>query len=114
MLQLNDHVALQDLHATSEPVLVRILVPLVEHVQLLVSRMLEVLHAGGDFHGAGAARAVETVGFHLRTGHLARVEKEGTGGDLGGLAAGHESNCRHKLGKKKERSAQWRKLSIID
>ena len=97
MLQLQDHIALENLHATGQSVFIRVLVPLVEHVQLLVGGWLQVFHPGSDLDRAGAAGTIETTGFHFHTRLLACIEEQGAGGNFGGLATGQKRDFGHNL-----------------
>ena len=88
MLQANDHFALLDFHAAGQAIFIRVLVPLIEHVQLLVGRRIEIFHARADFDGAGSAGAIETARLHLDSRRFPGVEEQGAGGDFSGLTAG--------------------------
>ncbi len=108
VLHADDDVALEHLDATSEPVFLRILIPLIEDVEFLVGRWFEILHAGIDGDGTGAAGAVEATGLHFHAGFLARIQKKRAGLDFGGLAARHDSDFGHN-----EKSGRSRHENII-
>jgi len=88
MLQPNDHFALLDFHAAGQAIFLRVLVPLVQHVQLLIGRRIEIFHARRDFDGAGPTGAIKTSRLHLDARLLPGIEEQGTGGNIGGLTAG--------------------------
>ncbi len=97
MLQPNNHIALQDFHAAGQPIFIRVLVPLIEHVQLLIGRRIEIFHARGDLDRACSAGAIETSRLHLHARRLSGIEQQGIGGNFSGLAAGQKRYFGHKL-----------------
>jgi len=97
MLHAHDDFALEDFVAAGEAVFLGVLVPLVEDVEFLVRGWIDVLHAGDDFDGAGATRAVKATGFHLDSRRLTGIKKQRSGRNFGRLATGQKRNFRHKI-----------------
>ena len=88
MLKANNYFALLDFDAAGQAIFFRILVPLIQHVEFLVGRRIEIFHARRDCNGASSAGAIKTSRLHLDSRLFPRIEKKGAGGNFGGLTAG--------------------------
>jgi hypothetical protein len=99
MLQLDNHFAIHDLHAASQPIFLRVLVPLIEHIQLFIGWRGEIFHARRDIDGTGSAGAIETSRLHLHASFLSSIEQKGIGRNFGGLAAGQKRYFGHNGGR---------------
>ena len=108
MLHADDDVAFKHFDAAGESVRFRVFVPLVEDVEFLVGRGIEIFHAGIDGNHAGTTGAIKAAGLHLHAGFLTCVQEKGTGFDFGGLTAGHDCNFWHN-----KKSGRSRKRNII-
>ena len=76
--------SVEQFDAAGQAVFFRVLVPLVQDVQLFGGRRVQMLHAPDHLGHAGAARAVEATGLHFDPGAFTRLQEGLTGFDIGG------------------------------
>jgi hypothetical protein len=99
MFLTKDDFALEDLNATGQPVLLRILIPLIQDIEFLRGGFAEIFRTADDPCNARSAGTVETSGFHLDAGFLAGIQQLGAGWNLGGDIGWENGDLRHGTNK---------------
>jgi len=87
MLKADDDFALLDFYAAGQAIFLRVLVPLVQHIQFLIGWRIEIFHARRDFDSTGSAGAIKTSRLHFDSGFLPGIKEQGASGNFGGLTA---------------------------